>query len=84
MGVAQRAPNHFLNEDFDLVDEAVEESDLTDAMELMDPWEARLLEGRRMYPSSAYISWVSREAAAVEGIKRLKDGVAEAVVGKIE
>lgn len=56
IGVAQRAPNHFLNEDFDLVDEAVEEFDLMDAMELMDPCEALLLEGRRMNPSSAYMS----------------------------
>lgn len=55
IGVAQRAPNHFLNEDFDLVDEAVEEFEM-DAMELMDPCEALLLEGRRMSPSSAYMS----------------------------
>ena len=84
MGFAQRAPNHFLNEDLDFVDEAAEELDFTDAMELMDPCEALLLEGRRTNPSSAYMSWVSREAVAVEGTKRLKDGVAEAVVGKKE
>ncbi len=79
MGVAQRAPNHFLNEDLDFVAEAVEELDWTDAMELM-----LLLEGRRTNPNSAYMSWVSREAVAVEGTKRPKDGVAEAVVWKKE
>lgn len=60
-------------------------ADLMDVLDATDPIESRfLLEGRRINPSSAYMSWTSRDDEAVEGMKRLKDGAAEAVVGKTE
>jgi len=51
--------------------------------EALDLLEVCLLEGRRMTPNSSYIWCISREVAEVDGIQRLKDGVADAVVGKI-
>lgn len=85
VGIAQRPASHFLKEDLvDLVDKVEEAFDLIDAFELMDAYEARLLAGRMRNPSSEYISCVSREDALVDGTKRLKDGVAETVVGKTE
>ncbi|KAJ3515452.1 hypothetical protein NLJ89_g1749 [Agrocybe chaxingu] len=66
-------------EDRDAFDDAVEEVG-TDRFWF---WFS-LEEGRRMNPNSWYISWVSREDAAEEGMKRLKEGVDEAVVGKKE
>jgi hypothetical protein len=78
-GIAQRPASQFLKEDLvDLVEEVEETFDL------MDAYEARLLAGRIRNPSSEYISCVSREDAPVDGTKRLKDGVAEEVVGKAE
>lgn len=55
------------------MDEALED------LELVDPFETCLLEGRRTNPNSSYISYVSREELEEEGMKRLKDGATDFV-----
>jgi len=79
-------PSHFLSDDLEDVDDLLDL--VEDLLDLVDPtlplFEFCRLDWRKTNPNSSYISWVWREEAEVDGMKRLKDGEEEAVVGRKE